>query len=224
MSGLVRRTGCIAAGSWLLYTGWRRGKTAGLALAATGGKLVWGGLRRGDRSLPLPTAPGASHEPLPYGQGRMIHAAVTVDKPAAELYRFWRDFENLPCFMEHVESVKRLDDKRSHWVAKGPLGAKVSWDAEIIADRENKIIGWRSMKGSQIHQAGSVRFEPLKRGRATRVDITMQYNPSGLLTSGAAKVLGRNPERQVRNDLRRFKRFAESTDLGVLDRLLHRAA
>lgn len=224
MGGLVRRTGCIAAGSWLLYSGWRRGKTAGLALAATGGKLVWHGLRRGDRSLPLPTAPGQLQEPLPYGEGRKIRTAVTIDKPAAELYRFWRDFENLPCFMEHIESVKKLDETRSHWVAKGPLGAKVSWDAEIITDRENEIIGWRSMKGSEIHQAGSIRFERLRRGRATRVTVTMQYNPAGVLASGAAKVFRRDPERQIRNDLRRFKRFAESTDLGVLDRLLHRAA
>jgi uncharacterized membrane protein len=193
-------------------------------LAATGGNLVWRGLRRGSRSLPLPTAPGEFQKPLPYGEGRMIHAAVTVNRPAAELYRFWRDFENLPCFIEHIESVKKLDDTRSHWVAKGPLGARVSWDAEIIADRENEIIGWRSMKGSEIHQAGSIRFEPLKRGRSTRVTVTMQYNPAGLLATGVAKVLGRNPERRVRNDLHRFKRFAESTDLGVLDRLLHRAA
>jgi uncharacterized membrane protein len=220
----MKRTGCIAAGSLLLYSGWRRGKSVGLALAATGGKLMWSGIRRDDRSLPLPTAPGKSHEPVPYGEGRKVHAAVTIDKPAAGLYRFWRDFENLPCFMQHIESVKKLDDNRWHWVAKGPFGAQVTWDAEVIADRENEIIGWRSMKGSEIHQAGSVRFEPLRRGRATRVTITMQYNPSGRLAAGAAKIFRRDPDRQIRDDLRRFKRFAESTDLRVLDRLLHRAA
>jgi uncharacterized membrane protein len=224
MAGLAKRTGCVAAGSWLLYSGLRHRRFSGFALALAGGSVLWRGLLQSDRSLPLPTAPGESNKPFPYGEGNKIHAEVTVDKPAAELYRFWHDFENLPCFMEHLESVKKIDETQSHWVAKGPFGSKVSWDAEIIADRENEMIGWRSMKGSQIHQAGSVRFEPLRRGRATRVSVTMQYHPAGVLAAGAAKVFRRDPERQIQNELRRFKQFAESTDLGVLDRLLHRAA
>jgi uncharacterized membrane protein len=224
MAGVVKRTGCVATGSWLLYSGLRHGKVTGLALAAAGGNILWRGLRPSNHSLPLPTAPDGSHEPLPYGEGRKIHAEVTINRPPAELYRFWRDFENLPCFMDHLESVTKIDEHRSHWVAKGPLGAKISWDAEVIANRENELIGWRSMKGSEIHQAGSVRFEPVRRGRATRLIVSMQYNPSGLLTASAAKIFGRDPERQIHHDLKRFKRFAESADLRVLDRLLHRAA
>jgi uncharacterized membrane protein len=143
-----------------------------------------------------------------------VERAVTVNKPPAEVYQFWRNFENLPRFMNHLEEVQVLDDRRSHWVAKGPLESRVEWDAEITDERENEFIAWRSLPGSQVGNSGTVHFRPAPDGRGTEVHVLMEYNPPGG-TAGAmvAKLLGEEPNTQVREDLRRFKQVMETGEV-----------
>lgn len=209
-----------AGGAFLLVAGLRRRGLTGAALALAGSDLLYHGMRGEGHLVSLP---GPANGELPYGRGVKIKESVIVDKPAPELYRFWRDFENLPSFMHHLESVEVEDETKSHWTVKAPAGTNVEWDAEVIADREDELIGWRSVEGAAVDHAGSVRFEPDNKGERTRVTVKLQYNPvAGKVGAGFARVFGPNPRKQVRQELLRFKRFAESVDLNVIDRLLHK--
>lgn len=139
---------------------------------------------------------------------------VTIDKSPEELYRFWRDFENLPRFMKHLRAVRVLDDKRSHWIADAPAGQSVEWDAEIINEAANELIAWRSLPGADIGNAGSVRFEPAPAGRGTEVKVNLEYDPpAGALGMAFAKLLGEEPAHQVADDLRRFKQLMEAGEI-----------
>lgn len=140
-----------------------------------------------------------------------VKKSVIINKSSEELYSFWRKFENLPRFMNHIESVKNLDDKRSHWVVKAPLGAKVEWDAEIINENEPKTIVWQSLEGADVDNTGSVAFTPTDDGSGTEVKVTMKYNPpGGAVGAVVAKFFGENPEQQLEEDLNRFKQVMET--------------
>jgi uncharacterized membrane protein len=140
---------------------------------------------------------------------RMAHA-VTINRSQEELYRSWRDFQNLPRFMKHLESVRVTGDRRSHWVAKAPGGRTVEWDAEITEDRPNELIAWRSLEGADVDSVGSVRFERAPGGRGTTVKVEMQYSPpAGRVGATVAKLLGKGPEWRIKDDLRRFKQLME---------------
>ena len=135
---------------------------------------------------------------MPYELGVRVDQAVTVDKPQEELYRFWRNLENLPKFMKNLHSVTEIDNKHSHWVAKGPGGTSMQWKAEIISEQENERIGWRSLPGADVANAGSVHFKPAPGGRGTLVSVELQYDPpGGNLAAIVAKWLGQDPERQI---------------------------
>jgi len=139
-----------------------------------------------------------------------IAQSVTINRSPEEIYRYWRDFQNLPRFMKHLESVRATGDRRSHWVAKAPAGRTVEWDAEITEDRPNELIAWRSLEGSDVDSVGSVRFERAPGGRGTIVKVDMQYSPpAGRAGAAVAKLLGAGPEWKVKDDLRRFKRLME---------------
>jgi uncharacterized membrane protein len=140
-----------------------------------------------------------------------VSKTITVDKPVGEIYRFWRNLENLPRVMGHLESVRELPDGRSHWVAKGPAGAKVEWDAEILVDRENEIISWRSVKDAAVPNEGTVRFKDVGNGQRTEIKVSFTYHPpGGKLGAGIAKLFGEEPSKQVEEDLRRLKRELET--------------
>lgn len=144
--------------------------------------------------------------------GMRVHVqkSVTINKSQAELYRFWRNFENLPQFMNHLESVTVLDDKRSHWKAKAPLGYSVEWDAEATGEVENERISWHSIEGSEIPNSGVVEFRPTV-NRGTEVRVTLTYEPpAGKLGALVAKLFGEEPSQQVAEDLRRFKSLMET--------------
>jgi uncharacterized membrane protein len=146
------------------------------------------------------------------GGPRGVHVddTVTINRPVAEVYRFWRNFENLPQFMHHLESVSMREGGISHWVAKGPAGTKVEWDARIINEVENKVIGWQSLDSASVSSAGSVTFEDAP-GGGTRVRVHFQYDPpAGKLGAAVARLFGEEPRVQVREDLRRFKSLMES--------------
>ena len=153
-----------------------------------------------------------------------IHAQGTciVNLPPEEVYNFWRDFQNLPRFMRHLESVVDMGDGRSRWKAKGPAGTEVEWDATIIADVPGEVITWRSLEGSDVDNAGAVRFERATGGRGTIIKVNIEYNPiGGVLGAAVAKLFGEEPEQQMDDDLRRFKQILEIGEVVVSDATLY---
>ena len=160
---------------------------------------------------------------LSNGASRGIHATGTciVNLPPEEVYSFWRNFQNLPRFMRHVESVHDLGDGRSHWKVKGPAGMEVEWDATIIADVPGEVITWRSLENSDVDHAGAVRFERATGGRGTIVKVNIEYNPvGGVLGAAVAKLFGEEPEQQLDDDLRRFKQVLEVGEVVVSEATL----
>ncbi|MFL5629319.1 MAG: SRPBCC family protein [Ktedonobacteraceae bacterium] len=215
---LERWTSGVAGGLLTSY-GITRRDWLGAALALFGGSFVCRALTGHSyvyQALGFNTAaqnkrPGVS---VGHGKGIKVERAVTINKPRVELYRYWRNFENLPNFMQHLKSVKVIDDMRSHWVAKGPLGATVEWDAQIINKRENELIAWRSVGNADIDNAGSVHFTPAPDGRGTIVKVVLEYDPpAGRFGSLLAKLFGEDPDQQVREDLRHFKEIMEAGEI-----------
>ena len=153
------------------------------------------------------------------GEGIRVEKSIVIDRPVAELYRFWRDIENLPRIMAHLESVTDIDGRRSHWIAKAPIGTHVEWDAEIHNERENELLAWRSLPGADINNAGSVHFRPAPDGDGTEIRVVLSYQPpAGKLGAAIARALGEEPSVQVADDLRRFKDAMESDRAAAVDR------
>jgi uncharacterized membrane protein len=139
--------------------------------------------------------------------------SVSINRPPEELYRFWRDFQNLPRFMYHLQSVTETGPGRSHWVTKAPAGQQVEWDSEIVDERENECIAWKSV-GGDVFNAGSVQFETKPGGRGTIVRVDMQYYPPGGVAGTAfAMLFNQAPEQQVADDLRRLKQLIETGEI-----------
>ena len=152
-----------------------------------------------------------------------IHAkgSCVVNRTPEEVYSFWRDFQNLPRFMRHLESVEDLGDGRSHWTVKGPAGTSVEWDATIIADVPGEVISWRSLEDADVDHAGAVRFEQAPGDRGTIVKVNIEYQPmGGVIGAGIAKLFGEEPEQQLDDDLRRFKQVLEVGEVVVSDATL----
>jgi len=214
--GSNERTWSTYGGAALLALGLAKGRIGGLTLAALGGALIYRGVTG---HCPMYSQFGKTTvdderdaaEPEEYFK-RGIHVAesITVNKSREELYRYWRQLENLPRIMHHVESVQVIDERRSHWVAKGPAGSRVEWDAEIINDVPNETIAWRSLGGAEVDNAGSVRFHDAPGDRGTQVQVTLDYiPPAGGLGHIVAKLFGRDAKREIHEDLRAFRRTME---------------
>jgi len=152
-----------------------------------------------------------------YGKGIKVVRSITLQSEPAALYAFWRNLENLPRFMDHLESVKALDARRSHWIAKGPAGTTVEWDAEIINEIDGELIGWKTVGEPTVDHAGSVHFEKLKHGRGTKLTVILRYDPPGG-KGGAlvARLLGQDPELQIGNDLRKFQQILETGEVATV--------
>lgn len=151
------------------------------------------------------------------GKSRYLEHSVTVNRPVSEVFSFWRDFTNLPRFMAHLDRVEVLDERRSHWVAKGPVG-HVKWDAEIIADEPDRMIAWRAIGTPGVPNAGQVTFTPAPGGRGTEVRVSLAYRPPGGAAGVAlARLAGREPDQQVREDLRRLKQVLECGEVIAAD-------
>lgn len=147
-----------------------------------------------------------------------VEKTLTINKPAAELYQFWHNFENLPHFMKHLKNVKVYNGKRSHWITSGPLGTTVEWDADIIEDRENELIVWRSVEGADIDHSGSIRFQPISDDRGTQVKVVTQYKPpAGEIGDVIAKFFGESPKQQLGDDLNRFKMLMETGEIATTE-------
>lgn len=147
--------------------------------------------------------------------GTAVLRSVTIERPVQDVYSFWRDFANFPQFMRHVESVEIIDAERSRWRASGPGGSRAEWVSEIIADRPNEAIAWRSVEGSEIRTSGEVRFQPTRDG-ATVVTVEMRYRPpAGALGAVLLKLFRREPGQQIGDDLRRLKQLLETGEVLV---------
>lgn len=154
---------------------------------------------------------------------RGIHAKASciVNKTPDEVYQFWRDFENLPRFMKHLESVQHIGEGRSRWTAKAPAGTTVTWEAKLVADVPGELITWRSLEESDVDNAGAVRFERAPGNRGTIVKVNIEYRPfAGAVGAAVAKLFGEEPEQQLDDDLRRFKQVLEVGEVVVSDATL----
>ncbi|MBI2399836.1 MAG: DUF2892 domain-containing protein [Deltaproteobacteria bacterium] len=148
------------------------------------------------------------------GRGILLDETVTVNAPVSEVYSFWRNLENLPEFMEHLEQVKVIDSKRSHWVAAVPGGIRIEWDAEIIGEHENEYIAWRSLPYSDIDTHGSVEFSEAPGHRGTVVRVRMQYDLPGTGVAAVTRLLEHITFRQLRGELLRFKELIDGKGRG----------
>ena len=208
------RWASVIGGGMIAIYGFTRGTRQGALLTLMGGGLVWRGVQGHSRlyeGLHVRRFAGDGSEANAVS-GRAIHVerTVTIERPISELWRFWRQLENLPRVMKHLESVLPLGGNRFHWTVRAPIGT-VEWDAEIIGERENDYIAWRSLEGSDVDNAGSVHFRPAPGTRGTEVRVALAYKPpAGPLGAAIAKLFGREPEQQVRDDLRRFKQVMEA--------------
>jgi uncharacterized membrane protein len=147
-----------------------------------------------------------------------VNKSIVVNASPEEVYQLWHNFENLPRFMRHLESVSVTGEGRSHWVAKAPAGTTVEWDAEVTQDEPNKLIAWRSLEGSEVDNSGSVRFERAIGGRGTIVHVEINYSPpGGAIGALVAKLFGEDPDGQLQTDLRRFKQVIETGEVVVSD-------
>ena len=214
--GDAERWASVLGGGALAVYGLTRGNLPGVALALLGASLVYRGTTGhcyAYDAAGISTAPAESDNPnisVPAGRGIKVEKSLTINRPVEELYRFWRNFENLPRVMSHLESVDDMGD-RSHWVAKGPAGTTVEWDAEVYNEKENELIAWRSLDGADVDNAGSVHFKAAPAGRGTEVRVVLKYDPpAGVVGSTIAKLFGEEPAQQIDEDLRRFKSLMEA--------------
>ena len=154
----------------------------------------------------------------------MLHVtrSVTINRPREAVYECWRDFRNLSQFMAHVQSVMPAGS-RSHWVVSAPAGQTVEWDAEMVEDRPNELISWRSVEDSQVPNSGTVRFVRAPGDRGTEVHLDIRYDPpAGAVGAAIAKLFGEEPSQQVDGDLRRLKQVLETGEVVHSDSSIHR--
>lgn len=220
--GRTERALSVAGGGLLAAYGLKQRGIAGAALALAGAALVRRGAtghcvvyqalhvdRTGERGRSWLVRQHGPSAVLDARRAEKVVRTVTVARPRAELYRFWRDLENLPRIMRNVQSVTVLDERRSHWTARGPAGRLVEWDAVINNEVENELIGWKSVAGADVPNAGSVRFTDAP-GGGTELQVTLEYAaPGGAVGAAVARLFGDDPGRQVEEDLREFRKEME---------------
>ncbi|HVN21588.1 MAG TPA: SRPBCC family protein [Dongiaceae bacterium] len=188
--------GAVLGGSALAIYGITRRSPLGMALAAGGGTVALvAGARK--RSVRPPST----------------WTTLLVNCSPQEAYRFWRDFENLPRFMNRLQSVTVLDDRRSRWIALGPMGRQIRWDAEITDERENESISWRSLPGSDIQVHGEVRFQEAPAGRGTLIGSKIEYTQASGMNGALAKFLSKGANFAMRQDMRRLEALMEAGEI-----------
>jgi uncharacterized membrane protein len=150
------------------------------------------------------------------GSDTVVAKTVTINRPAPELYAFWRDFANLPRFMENVVTVEPIDERHSRWVVKAPAGQTVEWIAAVTQDEPGSLIAWESEDGADVPNSGRVTFTDAPGGRGTWVTATIAYDPPvGIVGKVIAKMFQREPAIQARRELRRFKQLMETGEIAT---------
>ncbi|MEP6913319.1 MAG: SRPBCC family protein [bacterium] len=222
--GNAERFACAITGGALAAYGLRRRSAGGLILTLAGAAL----LHRGGtghcntyQALGINTSNASDHSAGEHDRevARDVHVekSIIIDKTPEELYSFWRDFENLPRFMDHLESVNSVGFNRWHWVVKGPVGIRPEWDAEIYNEKPNELIAWRSLDGT-VTNAGSVHFEPAPGETGTQVKVVLNYNaPGGKVSALLAKLFGQEPGQMIEGDLRRLKQILEGGEIKTVE-------
>jgi uncharacterized membrane protein len=204
-SNAAQRWGAIVGGGALAVYGLTRRSAGGFALATAGGVIAFLGAR----------AHLFENEPI-------AQSSVLLNCSPSEAYRFWRDLENLSLFMNHIESVTETSDRQSKWVAIGPAGRRISWTAEIVDQREGEIIAWRSLPESEIEVDGVVEFVEAPGGRGTYLTAITRYRPpAGAVGNAVAKMLGKDPNFLMRQDLRRLKALIETGEIPTVEGQTH---
>lgn len=213
--GTTERIISAVGGALLTYYGLKKPNTLGIAMAAVGGSLLF---RGATGYCPVNEAAGrntAEWESVSIE----ITRSLTILKPRNELYQYWRQLENLPNFMQHLQDVRQLGPKRSHWVARIPKGVgTVEWNADIVAEEENSLLAWQSLPGSDIDNSGEVRFKDAPANRGTVVQATISYRPpAGAVGGSVAKLLNPVFKQLVKEDMRRFKRLMETGEIPTIE-------
>ncbi|WP_247232905.1 SRPBCC family protein [Telluribacter sp. SYSU D00476] len=203
------------AGALLTYYGLRKPSLGRLLAATLGGWLIYRGTSgycHVNNVIGRDTSEGATLDSIG------LSSSVTINKPRAEVYRYWRQLENLPKFMHHLDKVTQIDSKRSHWCAPVPGGiTKLEWDAEIVEDRENECIVWRSVPGAAVDNAGEVRFKDSVDGKGTEVHSVIRYQPpAGYVGDMLSKLFNPAFKKMVKQDMRRFKHLMETGEEFVM--------
>lgn len=220
--GRTERIASTVAGGLLAAWGLRRRGRAGYSMALMGAELLYRGVTGhchaysalGVDTMPHDRAEDGAPAEIDHDRAIDVRHSILINRPAAELFAMWRDFSQLPRFMDHLERVDVLSNTRSHWVTKGPIGTHVSWDAEIVDERENEWIAWRAVEPAQVPNNGTVMFRDV--GGVTEVFVTLEaQTPAGKLGDMVARMFGLSPDRQVRMALTRFKEIAEGNIVAV---------
>jgi uncharacterized membrane protein len=194
----------LIGGSALALYGLTRRSPLGFALAAGGGTIALLGTQKNN------------HADKPSAETTLL-----VNTSPEEAYRFWRAFENLPLFMNRLETVTVLNERRSRWVAAGPMGRTIHWDAEITSERENEYIAWQSLPGSDVQVNGRVEFHEAPAGRGTLISVKMEFRPAVGGNNTLAKFLSRGLNFALRQDLRRLEALMESGEIPTIEGQSH---
>jgi uncharacterized membrane protein len=199
------RWSALITGGALTLLGLSRRSKPGIAIAAAGGLLSYAGAKTSTREREL-----------------IARSSILLNCTPQEAYQFWSKFENLPLFMRHLESVTQMGETRSRWIAIGPLGKRVTWDAEIAFDRKDDVIAWRSLPDSEIYVDGIVKFRNAPANRGTIITVVVVYQPpAGALGGALAKILGKDPSFMMRQDLRRLKALIEAGEIPTVEGQSH---
>lgn len=222
---MIERGLSLVSGVGLLVIGARMGGIKGLIVILCGADMVFRGITGhswlyrlfGVNSAEVNVPREAA---VPHQQGMRIEDSIVINRPVDVVYDYWRNFENLPTFMRTLKDVDVIDDARSRWTASGPAGITLTWEAEIINEKMDEMIAWRTTKGANVPNAGSVMMKPTPDGRATELNLKIEYMPpGGALGQVFATVMGQNPQKQMRDDLQRLKEIleAETSEPHVFD-------
>ena len=199
-----QQLGALIGGGVLAIYGITRRSPLGVAIAAGGGTIALLGSARSS------TPPQSS-----------TSTSLLINCTPEEAYRFWRDFENLPRFMNRLETVTKLDDRRSRWVAYGPTGQPIRWDAEITDERENQFIAWRSVPGSDVQMNGRVKFQQAPSGRGTLISVQIEFTPPVGMSSATSKFLNKGANFAIRQDMRRLEALMETGEIPTTEGQSH---
>ncbi|KRD10370.1 cyclase [Flavobacterium sp. Root901] len=200
----LERVLMVTSGAYLLYNALSK-ENKSITQAGAGGAMLLRGI-----SGYCPVYDAADHLMNDKASNVNIRINSVINKPVSEVYAFWRNLENLPKFMNHLDSVRSLSSTVSEWTAKGPAGiGSLTWKAEIVKDEKDQLLSWNSIEGSTIKNAGKVVFKP--KGNATELDVTISYHaPLGVAGESAAKFLNPYFEKLVKDDISNFKQYLEN--------------
>jgi len=219
--GEVERYGSILGGVVLVATGLSRRSLPGLLTAVLGGAFIVRGVAGHcglyhslGVSTAIPWRAGVLDQ-----TGRKVDKTILISRPPEEIYRFWRNLERIPEFMEDIESIRILDDRHSHWAVRGPGGHRFEWDAEIVNEHPGEMISWQTLPGADVQSAGTVRFTPAEGGRSTFLRLVLEFHaPGGMLGGHLARLLGKDPAGQLDQDLSRLKEIMENPGVSAAAR------